>query len=499
MKKVTTYFTILAIALLWSCNDAIDIEQPGRLGAENAFRSVSDLRSGLLGAYDEMDLSSEIQFNAIFTDELAIGFDNGGQGIGVAGGYDFILNPTASAAAAIWNINYDMINAANRIIEATDIVPVEAGEQGEFNDVLGQALAIRAYAHFNLISYYSTSYTDDSALGPMLVDFVPGIDAELPRSTNGEVYALITSDLERAESLIAEEQNATFLSKDFVRALQARIATYREQYAQADALAEDLLTRYPIANRAEYEGIFLDADNTEIIFKLERSIGDNHDRQAPTGSGFGAGWVGANFAFVNATLAGSPYFEMGRAVFNLLDPDDIRFTVNVAPTSLIDPDYQTNQDRALDILVIQKYPGSDGQPLLNDQKAFRASEMLLIRAEAAAAAGNFNGASNSTAAFIKQLRDARFGTAQPLPNYASQQAAFAAVLDERRIELVFEGHRWKDLKRLGARANQGASRDAIDCAFNGACSLPATDFRFTMPIPLFELNANNNIQQNPGY
>jgi hypothetical protein len=52
--------------------------------------------------------------------------------------------------------------------------------------------------------------------------------------------------------------------------------------------------------------------------------------------------------------------------------------------------------------------------------------MLLILAESYADVGNFNGATNSTAALIKRLRDARFGTAQALPNYATKAAAFAA-------------------------------------------------------------------------
>jgi hypothetical protein len=75
--------------------------------------------------------------------------------------------------------------------------------------------------------------------------------------------------------------------------------------------------------------------------------------------------------------------------------------------------------------------------------------MLLILAESYADVGNFNGATNSTAALIKRLRDARFGTAQALPNYATKAAAFAAILNERRVEFAFEGHRYK-VKRLGS-------------------------------------------------
>jgi len=200
-------------------------------------------------------------------------------------------------------------------------------------------------------------------------------------------------------------------------------------------------------------------------------------------------------------LAGSPYFEMGRSLFNLLDPADVRYDVNVAPTSLIDPDYAVNDNPATDILVIQKYPGSEGQPLMNDLKVFRGSEMLLIRAEAYADAGAINGATNSAAALLKQLNDARFGTDTALPVFANETEAFAAILDARRIELAFEGHRYKDLKRLGARANKGVEKDPIDCAFNGACTLSATDYRFTFPLPIVEFNANPGLraQQNPGY
>ena len=124
--------------------------------------------------------------------------------------------------------------------------------------------------------------------------------------------------------------------------------------------------------------------------------------------------------------------------------------------------------------------------------------MLLIAAEARAAQSNLSGA----ATLIKQLRDARFGSAQALPAYGSQQVAYRDILQERKIELCYEGHRYKDLKRLGPAAGVGVDRDPIACNIqSGACELPATDFRFSLPIPIVEINANPGIaaQQNPGY
>lgn len=489
------FLSFLALATV-ACNDAIDIEQPGRLGAENAFVTVADLNLGLLGAYSRFDHSSEIQFNALFTDELSIGFDSGGQGIG-NGTYGFVLNPGSAISQALWNRYYDALLTINSLLTAAEEISPEAAEQEQYNDIVAQARALRAYAHFQLLAYYSPDLTDDSSLGVIAIDRIPSITEKLERNTTGEVFAAILADLDAAEPNLIDDANATFISTSFVQALKARIALYRRQYTTADGLAAGLLNDFDLADRDGYVETFTDASAGEAMFKLERTINDNFDGQGSTGSAFAGGWAGANFAFVNASIDGSPYFEAGRSLFNLFDTDDIRFDVCFHPTSLINPDYATDADpRTTDILVIGKYTGSEGQPLMNDLKIFRVSEMVLIRAEAAVAAGNLAGA----AAFMKELRDARYTTAQPLPAYASQQEAYNDILNERRKEFAFEGHRWLDLKRLGADAGQNVERDAVDCAINGACSLSVTDFRMrALPIPLVELNANENITQNTGY
>ena len=55
---------------------------------------------------------------------------------------------------------------------------------------------------------------------------------------------LIEADLQKAESLLQEQSDATFISKDFIIALRARMAAYRGQYNVAAAsLAQELLDR----------------------------------------------------------------------------------------------------------------------------------------------------------------------------------------------------------------------------------------------------------------
>ena len=104
---------------------------------------------------------------------------------------------------------------------------------------------------------------------------------------------------------------------------------------------------------------------------------------------------------------------MDRSIYDRLDITDVRYDVMVSPTSVISADYENDPDPVNnDILVIQKYIGSEGQPLMNDLKVFRSSEMLLIAAEAAAASNDLA----TTASLLGDLRTARFGFEQSAPS-----------------------------------------------------------------------------------
>ena len=506
MKNIFKFIYACLILSTVSCNDAIDIEQPGRLGPENAFKNVSDLKAGLLGTYKFLDTTYEIGLTAVITDETFLGKDNGGQNTDEL---NFILNGTNKYASGIWASNYAAIGMANRVIQAAPSVdtsdnqndyldhldPDERDYQADYDNILGQAHAIRAYAHFQILTFFSPDYTDDSALAGLLVTS-PAEDVfeDRPRSTNGEFYTAINADLTIATNLITTSEGVTFMGIDFITALKARMAAYRGQYTMADGYAETLLGKYSLANKNQYTAMYLDADFTEVIFSLERNTGDGYNKQGLSGGG----WAGSLFAFTNTGLFGGPFMEMSRSVYNILaGTDDVRLTRNLnVDESKIDPTYVTNSSYLNDdVLLVFKYPGGGVQPLLNDLKVFRASEMVLIRAEAAADAGNLIEA----ASLLKKLRDARYGATQSVQVFANEEEAFGAILDERRLELLFEGHRWVDLKRLGDRGNRKIDRDAKECENLTGCTLSNSDYRFTLPIPLSETTPNSLIVQNRGY
>ena len=367
LKFIKNSIYLLVAFILFGCEDAIDIEQVGRLTPDNAFRTVEDFELGLNGAYTTLNIKNEVALNATYTDEIAEGIASGSQGFTT--GLIFNLTAGSGITASIFNSGYRQLNAVNRIIEAAEFIEIEdADEQARFDNALGQAYAIRAYSHFTLLSYYTTDYTDDSALGVIIQTAVPDIDAEPLRSTNGEVYQVIEDDLALASQLITNQssETRTFISQDFVKALRARIAAYKQDYPTALTLAQELLADYPLADRTEYPLIWEDESNEEIIFKLERTRNGPYDSQA--------GWIGNTFAFTNATAGGGAFYEFSRSLFNLFDPADIRYDAFLADDSTVSPDYQNAENYIdEDVIVISKYPGSEGQNLLNDLKVFRSS------------------------------------------------------------------------------------------------------------------------------
>ncbi|MES2412139.1 MAG: RagB/SusD family nutrient uptake outer membrane protein [Bacteroidota bacterium] len=597
MKKYLSFLILGASFFVTSCDESL-LEQftPGALTEEVAVQSSEDLAKLMNAAYAGLTPISEIEFNSIFTDEASIGYANGGQGLD--DNYAFILNSASDSPNGIWDTHYFVLSRVNRVIKFADnFVPVDAADQMVVDRLKAEAYTLRAHCHIQLITYFSTNPKDRNALGPILANDVYPASFLGVRATNGEVYDLIDSDLATAEALYAGvtgAANPIFANKNFTIGLKARVNNMRGDYANAITFADQVINTsgLSLATFANYPSVFhtdTNPANVEVIFKLKKLTGQTK--------------TGGIWASVNTTLNGSPFFEMGRSLFNVLnttnlpsatdlqitaiagtvvtvpghnlivgdmfvstqsrplnatsangtsttpansllggkvyyvksvtgdnitltvDPTiaapltanftgangtglaipakgnygDIRYTTNVHPTSIIDYNYQTSTDfRNTDKITFRKYPGTATNGLMvNDIKIMRLSEMHLIKAEALVATGNLAGA----AVEVNKVQNARSNRLQPLPVYANATEAYKDILNERRLEFIAEGFRFIDLKRLGVVANEGILRDPLDCAVNGACGLPVTDYRFALPIPTDETNANGAIlgTQNPGY
>lgn len=498
LKKI--FLFTLAAGLLYSCEDAYNIVQPGEYNYDIAFRTVQDMSLALTEVYDNVSTEDIIAFTSVITDETAIANENGGQNLDE---YRFQLLATNDYASSFWVNNYAVANYCNRILENADNVVLDslsstyADDLSEKNRVITETRVLRAFSHFQLLTFFSTDLKDDSALGVIIADHVPPLPAgteQLPRSTNGEVFDFINADLDfaqRPENLATIASSGPVLvNARFISGLRARIAAYRGRYTEARTYAEAALpgqtsSSAGLATAASYfNSIWRDQLTTELLLGLERPSGK-------TG-------IAGNWFFNGASLSGGPFLDMGRNLYAKIteSPNDVRRSF-IGESSLISPNFANVFDyRNEDVIIINKYPGMPNLPLNNRVKVMRTVEMYFIKAEAQAAAGDLAGAR----ATIQVVRARRNAIA--LPATLTAQETWKAILDERRIELCFEGHRYIDLKRLGALAGvSSVDRYTRDCTPYSACELSITDHRFTLPIPIEELNGNRVIrsQQNPGY
>lgn len=535
MKRIIN--TVLVAATLSSaaftlnsCQDALDIKQPGELQEQDLYTNVANLKEVLNGSvYAQLDPMDEIYFTAVFTDEVKPGSGSGGQEYSLHRHFLDAASPVVTggtvgtaASDGIWLNNYRVINRINRLLEgAKKVTPNNSNEQKEYNEILAQARAIRAYCYVQLEAYFSSDMKNPNALGVILLKDVPSTDAQLPRAKNQDVYDFINADLDFARGILeySSAQGARyFADKGFVNAVAARFNLYRGNMDLAKQYANEVISGstlkltvadpskpagdnapevgtpgwnnafYGIASSFNpYRNLWNDSARGEIIFSLNR---------LPLGAG---GSIGSKWNTNQSNINGSPMWFWGRNLYNLFQniPGDIRKYAYVDPTSVPDPNYTTAEagNTRNDALVIDKYPGKSNTSTRNDVKVFRLSEMYFILAEAEVAAGNLSTAHD----LIQKVREARnYQGAAVTPAYSNAQLAYADILKERRIELALEGHRYIDLKRLAVMANVKMDRNDKDDLVLVE-NLPNGDYRYTLPIPIKEMSANPNIQQNDGY
>lgn len=463
---------ILSMALLLSlasCDEALDRLPNDSLTSETAYRTVGDLQLGLNGVMISYSTLGTITFNSIITDEVKIGADNGGQQVSL---YNMILDPQEGNAAGIWNGRYVAINRANRIIAAAAGITPSAAEQNQYNNILAQCYFIRALAHLDLMNHYSPNTMDLTGLAVPYIDFVPPTTAQLPRNTVAEVRDGILASLDMADDLLpASADDVYFATSEAIEFTRAKIKFLTGDYTGALVHADNLILgqngfdAQPLADVVQYPAIFDDTDNTEVIFKRRRTQLE--------------GFIGGVWYF---TGTGGAFLEMSNKMYNSL-PGDVRDNV------LFDA---AASDPADNFHLINKYPGSSGFLYLNDEKVMRMSEMYLIKAECHARLTQFTEAADA----IKAIRDARTGGPTTADVYTTLQQAANAILDERFVELAYEGHRYVDLKRLRNVTNTGIVRDPADCGGAAPCELSVSDRRFTLPIPQAEMDTNSNMVQN---
>lgn len=482
MKKYIIWVLMLPIMAISSisCKKLVEIKETDFIGGDLALRTVKNNESLLIGAYAGFQTEMSIRLNGTFSDELKPGDFYASQSthewqFGVA---DIGIRDNYTAITSY----YTIIDRANRVLQALPNAVVEVPTDNALREkVRGEALFLRAFAHFELFRYYCKNYAP-TELGMFYAE-VPSLTPQA-RIPMGEYFTKILADLTTAKPLLANDLTDVYRANRLAATgLHARIALYMGNWNDAETYSTEFINAIPLATRAEFPGIWTDANKRESAFKLNRTTGSrigSFYRGLFTKNTAGAIVAPASISWVPSTKLWNAYDRVNDVRFSsyLID-EPILATVAGKPTR-----------------IVAKYAGT-GYTTVNenvaDIKVLRTGEMYLIRAEARAEKNAFTGA-NSAESDLNALRAARI-TGYANVTLTSKENAITQILGERFKELAFEGHRFWDLKRRGLPVER-LDEDAPSALGK---TLPANNFRFVLPIPQSETNANPNIQQNEGY
>lgn len=462
MNSIKKYISYLALGVvLASCSKSLDLLPTDRIIDENAFKDVPSLDNGLTGVYATFNgaYDNEIYASALYSDEATLPTENNtGRGVLT---YRWQIDPGSADVTDSWAAYYFGIDRANRILAAAEGVPTKNDEEvADKERIRGEALALRAFGHLQLLINFSNGF-DPNALS---VPYMERSEISKPsRLKVSEVLAKINADLDAAEDLVPASNSATRITPAVINAIRARAALYGKNWDVAIAAATAAINEVGLDSRGEHIEIWTDDSNAGVIWKHRRETGE-----------FRIGDL-----FWDRTQQKIMYGP-SKELRDAFDQDnDIRYLTTV---------YQPGSGR----YALNKYIGGDpANENLADVKVFRTAEMYLIRAEAYAEKGQLNEA----AADLNALRAARI-EGYTDETFSSKDALIAAIIAERFKELAFEGQRISDLRRRGLSVTRLAE-DAINAL--GAVTLNPADKEYYYPIPSTEILANENMEQNPSY
>jgi starch-binding outer membrane protein, SusD/RagB family len=479
----STLFATLAFGIL-GCEKTIDKTPTHLASAENAFKSVDDYEKGLSAIYDNLREVGYYGRNmSIIPDMMGDGLVQTGESlVNFLTLTDWAVTPGFGTVEETWLRAYRVVNHTNIIINNILKVTTTANQK-QANRILGQAFAIRAMAHFDIMKYWSDNLDRASTLAGIpyvktsVLETSPAA-SKPARISVKEVYDNIYADIAAAKTAFANidaainpATNRYKVDLIGLNAIEARVALYAKDYTTAVNASTVVINALPLATSAVYPSIFKDQSNAEVAFAVTYSSGEFLSRVAGD---------------VYSPPINRSQWEGAPSLFAQFDEaNDVRFGVNVRRGygTLAAP-ARTN-DRFTVVKHLGKGTAIDG---VVDWKAFRTGEMYLIRAEARALTSQ----AALALADLNTLRAARINGF--IAGVETGSALIDAIALERRKELFMEGHRWFDLKRTTRTINRG-----VIAAPTTQSVLAPTRREWVWPIPTAEIDANPNMKQNTGY
>lgn len=459
MKKYILSALALVMVLTGtiSCKKFLERVPEGQLTEEEAIKTEADLSAFSNGIYtllgDGDFLSGRHQvLNELLGDEY--------KGDRFTGDYSEIFRRQNSffggTRDAYYNKAYRIVLDANIVLRNLSLASAAK------NRIEGEARFFRGLAHFEMVRMFAQPWgftTDNSHLGvPIRTQFSLN---SLNRSTVKEVYDLVLSDLLAADSLLPDvPAGGKYYSatKWAAKAYLAKVYFQQNNFAKAYQYSNEVIVSNKFTLDATFDRRFSKGLSTEGIFVIAD--------QTPPNQYSPGGELRGNFR----SDLGIPGFTFTDQFYNIATarPADVRKAW-----------YSNTLQAGFNVLA--KYNKN-----FFDLPVVHLTEMKLIRAESGAEIGGTNLAVALTD--INQLMTRAYGgTTFNLPLLSNAALVISTTRNERELEMVGEGNRTQEIKRIGAR--NGTNIDRRSSVWN----CPG----FILQFPKGEKDANAAFMLNP--
>lgn len=396
--------------------------------------------------------------------------------------FNDIAIPNNSRTSFAWYLIYKTIDNCNTAI-AID------GDSEEFFQAKGQALALRAFCYLHLAQHYQFTYLKDPTAPCVPIYTEPTTSETVPKakSTVAQVYQRVFDDLNLAQSYlknyIRKGDGQKFKpNTNVVNGLLARAYLLTGQWEEAAKAAAAARQGYSLmTTTAEYEG-FNNVSNKEWIWGHPQTLAQSD--------------ASYNFYYLDVTYVGAYSSFMADPHFrDTFFEGDIRLGLFqwMREGYLGYKKFHMRADDTADIVLM------------------RASEMLLIEAEALAR----EGFPEKAVIPLNELRHAR-GLGDYDLTGKSQDDVVNEILMERRRELWGEGFSITDIlrtqqsvKRVALSVEEQAQQvDAWQegggfakrtplghwfLTFSGGDAFVPNSINYLYAIPKAEIDANPNL------
>lgn len=452
LKYITS---IVVLSVMCSCSDSFtDLAPISQRNAENFYKTASDMEVAVNAIYNTLKSTGCYNQSYWVLQELRSDntfWDGTGLAEEVTVFDKFTDIPTSNITEDAWVASYLGISRANIVLSRIDGIDMDAGRKGQ---LIAEATFLRSLFYYHLAVAFGNVplvLTETSSVAE-------GQDhVQVDAST---VYTQLIGDLTKVETDLPQSNDPGRATKGAAATLLAKVqltngdksgaeSTLRRVLTYGYTLVDDYANLWGVENEYNSESIF------EVDF--EGGFGDQ-------GNQFTNQFNGDLSGAVTSGLRNIPE----RDLLDAYEAGDLRFDASLDSVTVDNPGWTIKYGTS------NPFSEADAP---NNWVVFRYADVLLMLAEAI-------GEGTEAYGYINQVRT-RAGLADidsDTPGSFEEK-----LLQERRVELAFENHRWADLLRFGVAESVMAAQGK---PVNG---------KLLFAIPQRELDLNPNFNQNSGY